>query len=63
MIIGGGLAGAKAAEGARADGFDGRVVLIGAEADPPYERPSLSKALLRGEADPKSTFVHDHGYY
>jgi 3-phenylpropionate/trans-cinnamate dioxygenase ferredoxin reductase subunit len=63
VIIGGGLAGAKAAEGARANGFDGRVVLIGAEGHPPYERPPLSKALLRGEADPKSTLVHDHRYY
>jgi 3-phenylpropionate/trans-cinnamate dioxygenase ferredoxin reductase subunit len=63
VIIGGGLAGAKAAEGARANGFDGRVVLIGAERHPPYERPPLSKALLRGEADPKSTLVHDHRYY
>jgi 3-phenylpropionate/trans-cinnamate dioxygenase ferredoxin reductase subunit len=62
-IIGGGLAGAKAAESARSSGFDGRIVLIGAEVHPPYERPPLSKGLLRGEADPKSTFVHDPGYY
>src|SRR3954451_12379544 len=50
VIVGGGLAGAKAAETLRAEGFDGRVVLIGAEDVPPYERPPLSKEYLRGEA-------------
>ena len=46
VVIGGGLAGAKAAEGARAAGFDGLIRLIGDEAHSPYERPPLSKALL-----------------
>ena len=63
VVIGGGLAGAKAAESARANGFDGRVVLVGAEQHLPYERPPLSKAVLRGEADPSSTLAHDAGYY
>ena len=63
VIIGGGLAGAKAAEHARATGFDGRVVVVGAEARLPYERPPLSKAVLRGDADPTSTLVHDADYY
>ena len=63
MIVGASLAGAKAAEGARAAGFDGRVVLIGDEHEPPYERPPLSKAVLRGEAAPETTRVHDDGFY
>ena len=63
VIVGGGLAGAKAAESGRSSGFDGRIVLVGAEVHPPYERPPLSKGLLRGEADPKSTLVHDSGFY
>jgi 3-phenylpropionate/trans-cinnamate dioxygenase ferredoxin reductase subunit len=63
VIIGAGLAGAKAAEGARASGFDGRLVLIGDEAYRPYERPPLSKAVLRGEAEPASANVHDDGFY
>ena len=63
VIIGAGLAGAKAAEGARSAGFDGRVVLVGAEPHPPYERPSLSKAVLRGELAPATTQVHDEGFY
>ena len=63
VIIGAGLAGAKAAESARASGFEGRVVLIGAEANLPYERPPLSKGVLRGEAEVTSTLVHDADYY
>ena len=51
-IIGASLAGAKAAEAARAAGFHDRIILIGDEPDPPYERPPLSKSVLRGEADP-----------
>ena len=63
VVVGASLAGAKAAEGARAAGFDGRVVLVGAEAEAPYERPPLSKAVLRGEAAPETTRVHDDGFY
>ena len=48
VIVGGGLAGAKAAETLRDEGFDGRVVLLGEEDVPPYERPPLSKDYLRG---------------
>ncbi len=49
MIVGASLAGAKAAETLRTEGFDGRLVLIGAESERPYERPPLSKDYLRGE--------------
>jgi 3-phenylpropionate/trans-cinnamate dioxygenase ferredoxin reductase subunit len=63
VIVGASLAGAKAAERARSSGFDGRVVLIGDEPGLPYERPPLSKAVLRGEADAESARVHDPGYY
>ena len=51
VIVGASLAGAKAAETLRAEGFDGRIVLIGDEAERPYERPPLSKDYLRGEAE------------
>ena len=63
VIVGASLAGAMAAETLRAEGFDGRVILIGEEADRPYERPPLSKGHLRGEDEPSSIFVHDQGYY
>ena len=62
VIVGAGFAGAKAAETLREEGFEGRIVLIGAEAERPYERPPLSKDYLRGEADSKP-YVHDEGFY
>ena len=48
VIVGASLAGAKAAETLRAEGFDGRIVLFGAEEHVPYERPPLSKDYLQG---------------
>ena len=63
VIVGAGLAGAKAAETLRAEGFDGRLLLLGEEAERPYERPPLSKAYLRGEADRDSLYVHREGFY
>ncbi|GAA3181725.1 FAD-dependent oxidoreductase [Blastococcus jejuensis] len=63
VIVGGGLAGAKAAETLRAEGFDGRVVLIAAEAELPYERPPLSKGYLLGSAEREKARVHDAGWY
>jgi 3-phenylpropionate/trans-cinnamate dioxygenase ferredoxin reductase subunit len=62
VIVGAGLAGAKAAETLREEGFDGRVVLIGAESERPYERPPLSKDYLRGEAAARP-YVHDEAFY
>ena len=63
VIVGASLAGAKAAETLRAEGFDGRLVLIGAEHERPYERPPLSKDYLRGEAGREKVYVHDEGFY
>jgi 3-phenylpropionate/trans-cinnamate dioxygenase ferredoxin reductase subunit len=63
IIVGASLAGAKAAETLREEGFDGRVVLIGAEDERPYERPPLSKDYLRGEVGREKVYVHDEAYY
>jgi 3-phenylpropionate/trans-cinnamate dioxygenase ferredoxin reductase component len=63
VIVGASLAGAKAAETLRAEGFDERVVLIGAEDERPYERPPLSKDYLRGEAERATVYVHPEGFY
>jgi 3-phenylpropionate/trans-cinnamate dioxygenase ferredoxin reductase component len=63
VIVGAGLAGAKAAETLREEGFDGRVVLLGAEPDRPYERPPLSKDYLRGEAEREAAYVHPAEFY
>ena len=63
IIVGASLAGAKAAETLREEGFDGRVVLVGAEDERPYERPPLSKDYLRGEVGREKVYVHDEGFY
>src|SRR5450755_616389 len=63
VIVGASLAGAKAAETLRGEGFDGAIVLLGAEDERPYERPPLSKDLLLGKADRESAFVHEPGWY
>ena len=63
VIVGGGLAGAKAAETLRAEGFDGEVVLFGSEPERPYERPPLSKGYLLGKDPRDSAFVHPADWY
>lgn len=47
----------------RAEGFDGRVVLVGSERERPYERPPLSKDYLRAEADRDKLYVHEERFY
>jgi NADPH-dependent 2,4-dienoyl-CoA reductase/sulfur reductase-like enzyme len=63
VIVGGGLAGAKAAETLRAENFDGEIVLFGDEPVRPYERPPLSKGILLGKAERDSAFVHPADWY
>ena len=64
VIVGAGMAGGKAVETLREEGFDGRIVLLGAEAERPYERPPLSKDYLRGEAEQESIFLQrEAGWY
>jgi len=63
VIAGASLAGAKAAETLREEGFEGRVVLVGAERERPYERPPLSKEYLRGEAGREKVYVHGEDFY
>ena len=63
LIVGASLAGAKAAETLRAEGFDGRVVLIGAENELPYERPPLSKDYLMGKSEREKIYVHPEEWY
>ena len=63
VIVGAGLAGGKAAETLRVEGFDERVVLIGDEQQRPYERPPLSKDYLRGELERDKLYVHSERFY
>jgi 3-phenylpropionate/trans-cinnamate dioxygenase ferredoxin reductase component len=52
VVVGASLAGLRAAEALRREGFDGALALVGEEPHPPYDRPPLSKELLRGEWEP-----------
>jgi 3-phenylpropionate/trans-cinnamate dioxygenase ferredoxin reductase subunit len=63
VIVGASLGGAKAAEALRAAGYDGRVVLLGAETELPYERPPLSKGYLQGKAERETIYVHPREWY
>jgi 3-phenylpropionate/trans-cinnamate dioxygenase ferredoxin reductase component len=63
IIVGGGLAGAIAAQTLREEGFHGRITLLGEEPHRPYERPPLSKDYLQGKADRDSIFAHPEAWY
>jgi len=63
VIVGAGLAGGGAAATLRDEGFDGRLVLIGAESRPPYERPPLSKEYLRGESPFEQALLQPFDFY
>ena len=63
VIVGASLAGAKAAQTLREEGFDGSIVLIGEEAERPYERPPLSKDYLQGKSERESIYVHPQTWY
>ena len=57
VILGAGHAGGRAAETLAVEGFQGEIILIGNEEFPPYERPPLSKGVLRGELPKEKTFL------
>ena len=63
LIVGASLAGAKAAEALRGEGFDGPLIMIGEENERPYERPPLSKDYLLGKAERETVYVHPQQWY
>jgi len=63
VIVGAGHAGGRAAQALRAAGFAGRVILVGDETYPPYERPPLSKQLLMGDEGLEKAQLHPPAYY
>ena len=63
VIVGGGLAAAKAAETLREEGFEGRLVIVAEEDRLPYERPPLSKSYMAGESPFSDAVVHDEAFY
>jgi 3-phenylpropionate/trans-cinnamate dioxygenase ferredoxin reductase component len=62
LVVGAGLAGASAAMAMREAGFEGRIVILGEESEPPYDRPPLSKDLLTA-AEPKLPHLHPASRY
>jgi 3-phenylpropionate/trans-cinnamate dioxygenase ferredoxin reductase component len=63
VVVGANLAGGAAVSTLREEGFEGRVVLIGDEPDPPFERPPLSKEYLRGEKEFEATLLRPPVWY
>jgi len=63
VIVGAGQAGARAAEAMRAGGFTGSLTLIGEEAEPPYERPALSKGVLLGTESFDAAYCLPRSFY
>ncbi|MFF6880029.1 NAD(P)/FAD-dependent oxidoreductase [Streptomyces sp. NPDC012474] len=63
VIVGASLAGAKAAQALREEGFDGPLILIGDESERPYERPPLSKGYLTGKDAREQIYVHPPQWY
>ena len=63
VIAGASMAGARAADTLRTEGFDDRIVLVGAEPEPPYERPPLSKGFLQGSVSEADFRLHEVDWY
>lgn len=63
VVVGASLAGARAVEALRNEGFDGRIILVGAEYHLPYDRPPLSKEVILGSKDPGDTLIHKSDFY
>jgi 3-phenylpropionate/trans-cinnamate dioxygenase ferredoxin reductase subunit len=63
IIVGASQGGATAAAQLREEGYGGRIVLIGAEPVPPYERPPLSKEFLRGQQPLEAADIRPEGWY
>jgi 3-phenylpropionate/trans-cinnamate dioxygenase ferredoxin reductase subunit len=63
VVVGASLAGLRAAQTLRDEGFDGELTLVGAENRLPYDRPPLSKDILLGEAEPSDIALADDAQY
>jgi 3-phenylpropionate/trans-cinnamate dioxygenase ferredoxin reductase subunit len=63
VIVGAGVAGGRAAESLRKEGYEGRITLLGEEPERPYSRPPLSKGYLRGEKERSTVYIHPDGFY
>ncbi|MCD0452939.1 FAD-dependent oxidoreductase [Actinocorallia sp. API 0066] len=59
VVVGAGLGGVKTVERLRAEGYGGAITLVGGEAHPPYDRPPLSKQILKGQWEPERVVLRD----
>src|SRR5438270_12458871 len=62
VVVGASLAGLRAAETLRSEGYDGRLVLVGAEPHLPYDRPPLSKQFLAGSCSLEQIALRSNNY-
>ena len=62
VVVGGSLAGLRGAEALRRRGFEGRLVFVSAESERPYDRPPLSKEILRGDWEAEKTALRKQGF-
>ena len=63
LVVGASLAGARAAQNLRVEGFEGELTLIGSESHLPYDRPPLSKGILSGETDAENLTLNPASTY
>jgi NADPH-dependent 2,4-dienoyl-CoA reductase/sulfur reductase-like enzyme len=63
VVVGAGIAGLRAAEALRSAGYDGRLTLVGAEDEEPYDRPPLSKEVLTGARTPEFAYLRDRAHF
>lgn len=63
LLIGGGVAAASAAHALREEGFDGSLLVVGRELDPPYHRPPISKEYLRGSRSRQDALVYEADWW
>jgi len=63
VVIGAGQAGASLVAKLRSEGFDGDITVVGAEIEPPYQRPALSKAYLLGEMERERLYLRPRDWY
>ena len=63
VVVGGGQAAASLVAKLRTDGFDGAITLFSAEPVPPYQRPPLSKAYLKGEMEEQRLYLRPAAFY
>ncbi|WP_051180197.1 NAD(P)/FAD-dependent oxidoreductase [Nocardia concava] len=63
VIVGAGVAGATAARTLRTEGYTGEIVLLGAEPEPPYRRPMVSKEILAGTVEDRRTLLQPNDFW